>query len=183
MITVPPQYRDAAIADFPEHEQAVAEWLASEVPGLMTLTGPCGTGKTRMMYAIAHKCQDARLWDVPTLVVKVQRGATLIDDGVYNIHERRIIDELIAHDRRVLMDDLGAEKTTDFVLQELYRLISQRELWDKPTLFTTNLDLDTLGKKLDDRIASRLAGGIVLEFGGDDHRLERKAQQFKRSLA
>ena len=170
-MNIPPQYKGAVIADFPEHVEAVAEWMASDLPGLMTLTGPCGTGKTRMLYAIAQQCHDPMGWDVPTLVVKVQRAATLIPDGAYSFHERRIIDRLIAHNRRVLLDDLGAEKTTDFVLQELYRLISRRELWGKPTLFTTNLDLDTLGKKLDDRIASRLAGGIVLEFGGKDHRL------------
>ncbi len=170
-LAIPPQYRNAAIADFPKHVEAVEAWLASDLPGLVTLTGPCGTGKTRMLYAIAQICREPMVWDVPTLIVRVQRAMRLTVQDAFNYNETHLIDRLIAHNRRVLLDDLGAEKTTDFVLQELYRLISQRELWEKPTLITTNLSMKALAVKLDDRIASRLAGGIVLGFEGGDYRL------------
>ena len=171
-MNIPPQYRTATIEEQPKHMKAIFDWLVADLPGLMTLTGPCGTGKTRMLYAITQKSADPRMWDVPTLVVKTQRAARMVPDGAYSYHEIRRIDKLIDHNQLVALDDLGAEKTTDFVLQELYRLISQRELWGKPTLITTNLSLDTLAKKLDDRIVSRMAGGIVLEFSGADRRIK-----------
>ncbi len=172
-MNIPPQYQSALIADFPEHVETIEAWLEDDLPGLMTFTGPCGTGKTRMLYAIALRCRESMRWDVPTLIVKVQRGAMMVMDA-FNQNRTRIIDRLIDHNHQVLLDDLGAEKTTDFILQELYRLISQRELWGKPTLITTNLSLDDLKTKLDDRIASRLAGGIVLRFEGNDYRVAKK---------
>ena len=171
-MTIPPQYTAAAITDFPpKHVRKVKKWLASDLPGLMTLTGPCGTGKTRLLYAIAKICKEPMIWDVPTLIVTTQRAMRLTPDA-FNQAQTHVIDRLIAHNRRVLLDDLGAEKTTDFVLQELYRLISQRELWGKPTLITTNLSMKALAVKLDDRIASRLAGGKVLPFTGKDYRIK-----------
>ncbi len=169
-MNVPPQYQGASIFDFPEHSKAILDWKCNPDAGLMTLTGPAGTGKTRMLYAVSCLSVDPRHWDVPSLVRATQRAATMEPDA-YNWAEAHPIDTLIKHKYVVLLDDLGAEKTTDFVLQEIYRLISQRELWGKATLFTTNLTLDDIAKKFDDRIASRLAGGIVLEFDGADRRL------------
>ena len=168
----PPQYQKAEVSDCPRHSKAVMAWLESDLPGLITFTGPAGTGKTHMLYAIAKLCKQPRLWDIPTLCVAIQRAAVMSPDA-YNWTERHQLDVLIKHTSQVLLDDLGAEKTTPFVLQELYRLISQRELWARPTLITTNLSLDQLAQKLDDRIASRLAGGRVLLFKGEDWRAKR----------
>jgi len=173
VIEIPPQYKTADLADFPEHARIVAEWLGAELPGLLTFTGAAGTGKTRMLYAIARMCPNAKIYIVPMLCAETQRAAFMRPDA-YTWAESHPIDMLIRHDAPVLLDDLGAEKTTDFVLQELYRLISQRELWGKAALITTNLSLAQLAQKLDDRIASRLAGGIVLEFSGADRRIANK---------
>ena len=172
-IAIPEQYAKAELTDCPKHEKTVLQWLKADLPGMITLTGPAGTGKTRVIYAVVKLCKNARLWDIPSLVVATQHAAMMQPDA-YNWAETHPIDALIKHEKQVLLDDLGAEKTTPFVLQELYRLISQRELWQKPTMISTNLSLDDLANKLDDRIASRLAGGIVLKFSGTDHRLNPK---------
>ena len=56
----------------------------------------------------------------------------------------------------VMLDDLGAEKITDWVLDVLYRIIDHRYEYRLPTIFTTNLDGEQLADRLGDRIPDRL---------------------------
>ena len=181
-IAIPEQYAKAELTDCPKHEKTVLQWLKADLPGMITLTGPAGTGKTRVIYAVVKLCKNARLWDIPSLVVATQHAAMMQPDA-YNWAETHPIDALIKHEKQVLLDDFGAEKTTAFALQELYRLIYQRELWQKPTMISTNLSLGEIAEKLDDRIASRLSGGTVLQFSGPDYRLHsgRSSQQSLKS--
>ncbi len=90
-MNIPPQYKNAVITEHPGHAEAIKEWMVSELPGVMTFVGPCGTGKTRMLYAIAQNCREPMLWDVPTLVVKTQRGMMLTPDA-FNSNKTHIID-------------------------------------------------------------------------------------------
>lgn len=72
------------------------------------------------------------------------------------ITESEVIKKYVAYDYLVL-DDLGAERTTDWVLQVLYIIINQRYEWFKPIIVTSNYSLAQLVDKLgDDRIPSRL---------------------------
>ena len=168
--SIPKQYLAAKLDDH-EYGPVLLEWLDDPEGGLITLTGPPGTGKTHMLYAVMkrlrHNNRPYQLLTAPEFCQNARMYA--MADG----QERYWTKHLREQQGHILLDDLGAEKTTDFVLQELYMLISYRELWDKPLLITTNLSLDDIAKKLDDRIASRLAGGQVLEFTGTDKRLQR----------
>lgn len=59
----------------------------------------------------------------------------------------------------LVLDDLGAEKMSEWVLQTLYIIINSRYENLLPTIFTSNFDLDNLAVKLgDDRIPSRIFG-------------------------
>jgi DNA replication protein DnaC len=72
----------------------------------------------------------------------------------------------------LVLDDLGAEKTTDFVKSVLYQIIDYRYNWMKNTIITSNLSLDELAQRFDDRVASRIAGmGKVIEITGKDRRI------------
>jgi len=74
----------------------------------------------------------------------------------------------------LVIDDLGAEKPTDYVRQETYTLINHREMNLLPTYITTNFSLDHLDKNIDPRIASRIAGMCkIIHFEGKDKRLEK----------
>jgi len=75
----------------------------------------------------------------------------------------------------LFLDDLGAEKMTDFVRQSLYAIINYREQHELPTIITSNYNLSNISGKIDDRIASRIAGMCeVIEIKGNDRRLSGK---------
>jgi len=59
----------------------------------------------------------------------------------------------------LILDDIGAEKVSDWTLQSLSIIINNRYEYLKPTIFTSNFNLDQLADKLgDDRIPSRIFG-------------------------
>lgn len=74
----------------------------------------------------------------------------------------------------LLLDDLGAAKSSEWTEELTYRLINHRYEHMRPTLITTNLPTDALRTALGDRVASRLSQmteRVVLE--GDDRRRTR----------
>lgn len=58
----------------------------------------------------------------------------------------------------LVLDDLGVEKNTPYVVQATYYLLDQREKWLRPTFITTNVPLDELDDQYGMRITDRLAG-------------------------
>lgn len=58
---------------------------------------------------------------------------------------------------RLILDDIGVEKPTPFVVQATYLLIDQREKWMRPTYITTNVPLPDLDAQYGGRIVERIA--------------------------
>ena len=74
----------------------------------------------------------------------------------------------------LILDDLGTEMTSPFVLAALYRLVNDRMLGKKPTLISTNLRPENLEARYGGQIASRLVGAYsLLVFEGEDIRMQR----------
>ncbi len=72
----------------------------------------------------------------------------------------------------LVIDDLGVEKSTDYVKQLTYFIINFRESNLLPTYITTNLPPDQLEKIIDQRIASRIAGMCeLIRMDGPDQRI------------
>jgi DNA replication protein DnaC len=57
----------------------------------------------------------------------------------------------------VIFDDIGFEKSTDWVKNKLYNYINYRYQNNKSMLFTSNLSLKELSTQLDDRISDRIS--------------------------
>jgi DNA replication protein DnaC len=57
----------------------------------------------------------------------------------------------------LLIDDLAAGKSSEWVEEATYRIINGRYEAMRPTIYTSNLPLDQLRDAIGDRIASRLA--------------------------
>lgn len=67
----------------------------------------------------------------------------------------------------VAIDDIGVEKSTEFVKEMTYYIINQREVGNRITLLTSNVH----SNDLEDRVSSRIAGMCtVLKFSGKDRR-------------
>ena len=75
----------------------------------------------------------------------------------------------------LIIDDLGTEMTTAFVVSCLYDIINTRLMTGKKTIVSTNLTGEELGARYSKQILSRLEGEYQeLCFFGSDIRLQKK---------
>lgn len=159
------------------HDKLVA-WSRLELPPNLVLLGPVGTGKTGTSLAVCKEGQVERsdgvlFAPVTELLDQLRPG------GPDNSLER------LASAPRLIVDDLGSERPTDWTAERLGVLINRRWLEERPTIATSNLPATrksapegyegaTLEEVLGERTFSRLVGGaVVLELGGEDRRRRR----------
>lgn len=119
----------------------------------MVLVGGVGTGKTHLLAAVANDLVERGvpviMAVVPDLLADLRSAMRRGEDP------EAVMDEL--RDAAVLcLDDLGAEKVTDWTRETLYRLVNYRYEQNLPTLATTNLPAEELEGCLGERSVSRL---------------------------
>lgn len=147
-------------------------------PGLF-FSGTPGSGKSHLavgiLIALIARGVDGMFVNAPDLLAEIRAS---FDEGAAR-SEIEIMDEVARVDVLVL-DDLGAEKTTDFVLDRFYQVVNRRYQSCLPTIVTTNLDLAGMDEKLGSRITSRLCEmcKIVTAFPTEDYR-RRMAKEMK----
>ncbi|MEE1246435.1 MAG: ATP-binding protein [Acutalibacteraceae bacterium] len=135
-------------------------------PSLL-LYGKTGLGKTHLSLAIAGKA--------------VEEGYGVIYSSAQNLFNKLEKDKFGKADANteetildcdlLIIDDLGAEFTTQFTVSALYNIVNSRELEGKPTIISTNLMPEQLTKAYGERIASRiLSNYVMLYFDGSDIR-------------
>lgn len=163
---IPPRYRQAC-ADHPQITAWADNIARTGRPGPTRLTGPgigegpsllivgpTGTGKTYQAYG-AVRALLAR-------GVRLRWEATTSADLHARLRPRQGHDterdlQTLARCPLLILDDLGAAKTSEWTEELTYRLINHRYEHLLPTLITTNLPIDQLRTALGDRVASRLA--------------------------
>jgi len=141
-------------------------------------TGDVGTGKTTLAMLVSKAAMEAdrtvAIYSLPRLLALLRD--TYQDDARYSILE--LIDRLSAVDL-LHVDDVGAEQTSPWVLEQLYTIVNTRYEDGKAILVTTNLVTKqgdhALRDQIGDRTVSRLwemCGGDPHFLGGDDQRRE-----------
>ena len=126
----------------------------------LVIEGPTGSGKTHLAAAITHdlleKGIEVIFQSVPDLLLRIR--------GTFNknseLTEEQIMRRLIEVEVLVL-DDLGAEKMTDWTETTIYNLIDQRYRHERPIIITTNLNLGEIGDRIGPRTMDRLAESYV----------------------
>jgi len=174
--------------DKPEDIQKKVEWCKQFARQIVNgtcndslfLRGDVGRGKTHLSSAIAN----AVLAGGKTVIYK--RAADLFDmirrykyeESTQRWHE--VLAQLISCDLLVI-DDLGAERTTDFVTEQLVLLLEERNYRNKPWIINSNLKLsqiqDSYNTRVSDRIMDR-ATAILLERP-NSYRKEQAEQRMK----
>lgn len=173
-ITVPKRYLSARLSDF-----AGIKFVMPNADGLY-ITGPAGVGKTHLATAwLAHLAPglaviDAQygrvtyrsaLWaSVPGILCELRATFGGRAGGEMEVMRR------YASAAILVLDDLGAQKVTDWTVESLYLLVSKRLNDCLPTIVTSNLKLGDLSR-VDNRMASRLGGMAYQELLGNDRRL------------
>lgn len=137
-----------------------------------------GNGKTswgcRLLNAYALKValkNQARcrilMINVPQFLQQLRNSIEDKNTDVYTIRQRIEVADV------VLWDDIGAEKPSQWVQDQLYGWINYREMHGLSNLYTSNVSLGELGSTymLGARIGSRIQGqALVCEFKGPDRR-------------
>jgi DNA replication protein DnaC len=138
------------------------------------LMGDVGTGKTTLAMIVSKAAIDAgcsvAIYSLPRLLNLI-RAAIETEAGMIGFLEQLAAVDLLH------IDDLGAENTTEWVLEQLYSIVNSRYEDERAMIVTTNLDHDELIEQLGERTVSRLAAicGDGLPLFGEDDRLKRRA--------
>ena len=135
----------------------------------LLLFGNVGTGKTYYAACIANELIDkgyrVKMTNFPKLVAKIQEKKFDFD----------VVSSLNAYDLLIL-DDLGVERTTPFMQEQVYTIIDERYRSKKPIIVTSNISAAEL-KNPSDINSQRIYGRIMeiclpIDFkGGDKRRL------------
>lgn len=141
------------------------------------LWGPPGCGKSHLAAAVTHELirrgKTVVFQSVPELLARI-RG-TYGDDARES--ERDVMAALMDCDLLVL-DDLGAERVTDWVQDTLFRLIDGRYRAAKSIMVTTNLEPRDLAAILGVRMADRLIEmTIPIQMQATSYRQERARER------
>lgn len=131
--------------------------------------GETGLGKTHLSLAIANNVIEngfnVLYGSFPDLMNTIEK-----EHFSQNKSQESSLDTILNCDLLIL-DDLGAEMTTQFTISTLYTIINSRIIAEKPTIISTNLRLNEIESKYSQRIASRLIGEYEqFLFIGDDIR-------------
>lgn len=140
------------------------------------LMGDVGTGKTTLAMIVSKAALDAgrsvAIYSLPRLLSLI-RAAIETEAGMVGFLERLAAVDLLH------IDDLGAENTTEWVLEQLYSIVNTRYEDERAMIVTTNLNYEDLIEQLGERTVSRLVAicgnGLPL-FGEDDRRALRDAR-------
>jgi DNA replication protein DnaC len=134
--------------------------------------GGVGTGKTTLAMLISKAAMEAdrtvAIYSLPRLLALLRD--TYDDDAQFSLNE--LIDRLCAVDL-LHIDDVGAEQSSPWVLEQLYTIVNTRYEDGRSMLLTTNLDRKELEEQIGPRTVSRIYEicGDPLPMWGDDHRL------------
>ena len=169
---IPARYEKAEYDDVPEKIQKKFEKIRTTKKGIF-IHGSVGTGKTHIAYALKKQWDEenpyrtAIFWNTPELLQNEKQD---FDRDSYS--KKRSVERLKESKQLLILDDIGTENATGWVLDQLYMLINKRYNEMKPVIFTSNLSIEEVGKVLGDRIASRIVEMCdVIELTGDDKRL------------
>lgn len=99
--------------------------------------GGVGTGKTYIAACIANALLDK------SYTVKMTNFATIINDLFSSTDKNGHINSLVNCDL-LIIDDLGAERNTDYAIENVFNVIDRRYRTGKPMIITTNLQLSML---------------------------------------
>jgi DNA replication protein DnaC len=135
------------------------------------LMGPVGTGKTTLAMLVSQAALKAgrsvAIYSLPRLLNEIR------DTHRAERSHVDLLDRLTAVDL-LHVDDVGAERTTDWVLEELYSIVNARYEDERSMVITTNiLDREALCEQITERTVSRLTEMCdELPLLGHDRRMD-----------
>jgi DNA replication protein DnaC len=140
------------------------------------LFGDVGTGKTSLAMLVSKAALEAgrsvAIYSMPRLLSDIKETYEDNSERSYMQLFERLVGVDLLH-----IDDLGAEKRTDWVLEQLYSIINERWQEQRSIVVTTNLvDVDELRAQIGPRTVSRLHEMCdLIPIMGRDRRMQQHA--------
>jgi DNA replication protein DnaC len=175
---MPVEFNGATMDNFvPNSDRAASissgyRFLSGEVNDLY-IRGAVGVGKSRLMASVLNevvKQRSATFVRVPELLDRMRMSG--FSDSSSSSEEAEYL--AMHRDVDVLgLDDVGADKGSDYARRTIQTLYEHRMDHGKRTIWTSNLTLAELEEFFgDERLSSRIAGNAdVVNMGGVDMRL------------
>ena len=144
-----------------------AENFDTDSPSLY-FYGRTGLGKTHLSLAIANeaikKGYNVLYGSVITFLNKIEKEKFGRADSFET-------EDVLINADLLILDDLGAEFSTPFIVSAIYNIINSRIARGVPTIVSSNLNLEELKTRYPESIASRIIGNFTtVEFIGKDIR-------------
>jgi DNA replication protein DnaC len=120
------------------------------------LMGDVGTGKTTLAMLVSKAAVEAgntvAIYSLPRLLSRIRRtyDAEAGEQSYLEFFERLTEVDLLH------VDDLGVEKRSDWVLEQLYAIVNERYETQRSVVVTTNLSQEELEQQIGPRTVSRL---------------------------
>jgi DNA replication protein DnaC len=198
IIDIPKRYEDATIDKVAPDLVEKFSNIRDTRKGLY-IHGGVGTGKTHTAYALYRQWEEQRAAEIEKereeISKKLSESSNSISPVVIKprpvaefwnmtrlLYELRkemrkssdesLSDNLILHKNLLFIDDLGAEKVTEWVEEVVYLIINTRYENNIPIVITSNYPLSKIAELVGDRVASRIKEMChVVEIKGEDRRL------------
>ncbi len=133
------------------------EEMKKENIGLL-FYGSVGSGKTYLACSIANA-----LIEQYQISVKIRNFAEIINElqkSSFDFDKNAYIESLV-NTSVLILDDLGIERDTSYAKEQVYNIVNNRYLKQKPTIFTTNLSYDTIQNCKDSVEYQRIYSRII----------------------
>lgn len=137
--------------------------------------GPPGTGKSYTAACIANALMEKQISVIMTSFVKI-----LQDIGMGDREAEYI--QILNYASLLIIDDLGAERNTEYAIERVYNVIDSRIREEKPLILTTNFSLsemmeceDIQRKRIYDRVFEAC---LPVEMPGKSFRQIEAAKRF-----
>lgn len=135
------------------------------------MTGATGLGKTHLSLAIANEVVKKGFCviygSVTEFIGKIRQEQ--FSNSAYESSDDTM--RLLCDCDLLILDDLGAENSSDYTTSLLYEIINTRQNRNIPMIINTNFTGEKLKERYNDRVYSRLFSMNVLLFDGKDNRL------------
>ena len=183
---IPRRYRDVSLEIArndgvnPVVLKVVGDFIEEIEPRLdkgqgLWLAGGVGAGKTALAMLVSKTAIEAgrtvAIYSLPKLLARIRATyeKDLAGDSYTQFFDRLISVDLLH------VDDLGVEKRSDWVLEQLYAVVNERYETERSMVVTTNLEQPALEEQIGERTVSRLIEicGPPLTIDGDDLRYPR----------
>lgn len=139
----------------------------NSVPWLV-LAGNIGCGKTHLCYAVANRMTAegvvVRFWNVAYLLDVIR---STYDQKQADSNPRESVEDMVYTPTVLILDDLGAEKPSDWVAEKLFEVIDRRYSEGKGLMVTTNESLAKLSPRVQSRFKDKEMCRIVVTDSPD----------------